>query len=303
MEAVAFESRIGEVALLPSVPRPSGVCVMAARANWKGYLRLSLVSCPIALFPATSESEKVRFNQLNKNTGNRIRYVKVDAETGDEVDGENIIKGYQVSKGHYIEITDEDLEAVSVELTRTIDIDQFVPREEIDDLYNIRPYFIAPEGKVGADAFVTIREAIAATGKVALGRLVLTTREHVIALEPRGKGLMGTLLRYPYEVRDEADYFEDIPNIKVEKEMLDLAKHIVQTKSGHFEPDKLRTATDGSSRGDRQEGQGREDRGEEARAAVERDQPHGRVEAKPSGRARREGSRERPCRWQGVQSL
>src|SRR5215204_5564074 len=148
-------------------------------------------------------------------------------------------KGYQVSKGHYIEITDEDLEAVAVESTRTIDIDQFVPREEIDDLYNIRPYFIAPEGKVGADAFVTIREAIAATGKVALGRLVLTTREHMIALETRGKGLMGTLLRYPYEVRDEADYFEDIPNIKIEKEMLDLAKHIVQTKAGHFEPDKF----------------------------------------------------------------
>ena len=211
----------------------------AARANWKGYLRLSLVSCPIALYPATSESEKVRFNQLNKNTGNRIRYSKVDAETGEEVDSEDIIKGYQVSKGQYIEITDEDLEAVAVESTRTIDIDQFVPREEIDDLYNIRPYFIAPEGKVGADAFVTIREAIAATGKVALGRLVLTTREHMIALEPRGKGLMGTLLRYPYEVRDEADYFEDIPNIKIEKEMLDLAKHIVQTKAGHFEPDKF----------------------------------------------------------------
>src|SRR3954452_3267053 len=211
----------------------------AARANWKGYLRLSLVSCPIALYPATSESEKVRFNQLNKNTGNRIRYSKVDAETGEEVESEDIIKGYQVSKGQYIEITDEDLEAVSVESTRTIDIDQFVPREEIDDLYNIRPYFIAPEGKVGADAFVTIREAIAATGKVALGRLVLTTREHVIALEPRGKGLMGTLLRYPYEVRDEKEYFEDIPNIKIEKEMLDLAKHIVQTKSGHFDPEKF----------------------------------------------------------------
>jgi DNA end-binding protein Ku len=150
----------------------------------------------------------------SKKTGNRIRYSKVDAETGEEVDSDDIIKGYQVSKGQYVEITDEDLEAVAVESTRTIDIDQFVPREEIDDLYNIRPYFIAPEGKVGADAFVTIREAIAATGKVALGRLVLTTREHMIALEPRGKGLMGTLLRYPYEVRDEADYFEDIPNIK-----------------------------------------------------------------------------------------
>jgi DNA end-binding protein Ku len=211
----------------------------APRANWKGYLRLSLVSCPVAVYPATSESEKVRFNQLNRNTGNRIKYVKVDAKTDEEVDNDDIIKGYQVSKGRYIEITDEDLEAVSVESTRTIDIDEFVPREEIDDLYNVRPYYITPEGKVGAEAFVTIREAIASTGKVALGRIVLSTREHVIMLEARGKGLMGTLLRYPYEVREETDYFEDIPNIKIDKEMLDLAKHIVQTKSGHFDPDKF----------------------------------------------------------------
>ena len=177
----------------------------APRANWKGYLRLSLVSCPVAVYPATSESEKVRFNQLNRNTGNRIRYVKVDAIPGEEVDTDDIVKGYQVSKGRYIEITDEDLEAVSVQSTRTIDIDQFVPREEINDLYNIRPYYIAPEGKVGAEAFVTIREAIASTGKVALGRIVLSTREHVIMLEARGKGLVGTLLRYPYEVREETD--------------------------------------------------------------------------------------------------
>jgi DNA end-binding protein Ku len=128
---------------------------------------------------------------------------------------------------------------VSVESTRTIDIDQFVPREEIDDVYNIRPYYIAPEGKVGAEAFVTIREAIASTGKVALGRIVLSTREHVIMLEARGKGLVGTLLRYPYEVRGETDFFENIPNIKIDKEMLDLAKHIVQTKSAHFDPAKF----------------------------------------------------------------
>ena len=208
----------------------------AARANWKGHLRLSLVSCPIALYPATSESEKVRFNQLNRRTGNRIRYLKVDAATGEEVEGEDIVKGYQVAKGRFVEIADEDLEAVAVESTRTIDIDQFVPKDEIDDLYNIRPYFIAPEGKIGAEAFVTIREAIAATGKVALGRVVLSTREHVIALEPRGRGLMGTLLRYPYEVRKESDYFDDIPEIKIDKEMLDLAKHIVQQKSGNFDP-------------------------------------------------------------------
>jgi DNA end-binding protein Ku len=212
---------------------------MAARANWKGYLRLSLVSCPIALYPATTESEKVRFHQLNKNTGHRIRYRKVDDETGEEVESEDIVKAYQISKGKYVEITDEDLEAVAVESTRTIEIDKFVPRQEIDDLYNIRPYFIAPEGKIGAEAFVTIREVIQATNKVAIGRLVLTTREHMIALEPRGNGIMGTLLRYPYEVRDAADYFDDIPNIKIDKEMLDLAKHIVETKSGHFEPEKF----------------------------------------------------------------
>ena len=211
----------------------------APRANWKGYLRLSLVSCPVAVYPATSESEKVRFNQLNRNTGNRIKYLKVDAGTGEEVDNDDVVKGYQVSKGRYVEITDEDLEAVSVESTRTIEIDEFVPREEIDDLYNIRPYYIAPEGKVGAEAFVTIREAIASTGKVALGRIVLSTREHVIMLEARGKGLVGTLLRYPYEVREETEYFEDIPSIKIDKEMLDLAKHIVQTKSAHFDPEKF----------------------------------------------------------------
>jgi len=150
---------------------------MAARANWKGYLRLSLVSCPIALYPATTESEKVRFHQLNKNTGHRIRYRKVDDDTGEEVESEDIVKAYQISKGKYVEITDEDLEAVAVESTRTIEIDKFVPRQEIDDLYNIRPYFIAPEGKIGAEAFVTIREVIQATNKVAIGRLVLTTRE------------------------------------------------------------------------------------------------------------------------------
>jgi DNA end-binding protein Ku len=209
---------------------------MAPRANWKGYLRLSLVSCPIALYPATTESEKVRFHQINSKTGNRIRLRKIDAETEEPVENEDIIKGYELSKGRYLEITPEELEAVDIESSRTIDIDRFVPREEIDDLYNVRPYYIAPEGKVGTEAFVTIREAIASTGKVAIGRLVLTTREHMIALEARGKGLMGTLLRYPYEVREEDAYFEDIPDIKINKDMLDLAKHIVTSKSGHFEP-------------------------------------------------------------------
>jgi len=213
--------------------------IVAPRAYWKGYLRLSLVSCPIALFPATSEREKVSFNQINRETGNRIRYRKVDAETGDEVASDQIIKGYEVAKGEYVEITDEELEAIALESTKTIEIDEFVPRTEIDDLYAIRPYYIAPDGKVGQDAFVVIRNIIEQMKMVAIGRVVLTSREHVIAMEPRGKGLMGTLLRYPYEVRDEKEFFDDIPNVKLTKDMMDLARHIVETKTGHFKPDQF----------------------------------------------------------------
>src|SRR3974390_2453022 len=209
---------------------------MAPRAYWKGYLRLSLVSCPIQLFPATSESEKISFNQINKETGGRIRYRKIDETTGEEVRPENIVKAYQVSKGQYVEFTDEELESVAIDSTRTIDIDKFVPSTEIDDLYHVRPYYIAPEGEVGQEAFIVIRSAIEQMKKVALGRVVLTSREHVIALEPRGKGLVGTLLRYPYEVRAETEYFEDIPDLKIGKDMLDLAKHIVESKVGHFDP-------------------------------------------------------------------
>jgi DNA end-binding protein Ku len=212
---------------------------MAPRAYWKGFLRLSLVSCPIQLFPATSEREKVSFNQINKETGNRIRYRKVDEDTGEEVDSENIVKGYQIAKGQYIEIDDDELESIALESTKTIEIDEFVPKSEIDDLYNIRPYYIAPDGKVGQDAFVVIRDIIEKMNMVALGRVVLTSREHVIAMQPRGKGIMGTLLRYPYEVRDEKEYFDDIPNLKIGKDMMDLAKHIVETKSGHFRPEQF----------------------------------------------------------------
>jgi DNA end-binding protein Ku len=212
---------------------------MAPRAYWKGFLRLSLVSCPIALFPATSEHEKIRFHQLNKATGNRIRYRKVDEDSGDEVEQADIIKGYEVEKGQYIELTPDELEAVAIESIRMIDIDQFVPEKEIDDLYLGNPYYIVPDGEVGAQAFAVIREAIKQEGMVALGRVVFTSREHIIALKPRGKGLMGVTLRYPYEVRKEEEYFDDIADEKVTKDMLELARHIVETKSGHFHPEKF----------------------------------------------------------------
>jgi DNA end-binding protein Ku len=211
---------------------------MAPRAYWKGYLRLSLVSCPIMLYPATTEREKIRFHQLHRDTGHRIRYKKVDAETGRQVEQDQIIKGYEASKGHYIELEPDELEAVALESTRMIDIEQFVPRNEIDELYLGNPYYIVPDGEVGQQAFAVIREAISEKGMVAIGRVVFTSREHVIALEPRGKGLMGITIRYPYEVRDEKDYFADIPSERITDEMLELAAHIVKTKQGHFHPEK-----------------------------------------------------------------
>ena len=209
---------------------------MPPRANWKGYLRLSLVSCPIALYPASSLSEKVSFNRINRKTGNRLKQQNVDAETGDVIPREDIARGYEVGKGQYLVVEDEELEAVQIESTRTIEIDEFVPRNEIDDRYIDSPYYVAPDGEVGQDAFAVIRDTISKMNMVALGRVVLTRREHVIALEPRGRGILGMTLRYPYEVRDEQPYFEEIPQLKLPKDMMDLASHIVSNKSGHFDP-------------------------------------------------------------------
>ena len=213
---------------------------MAPRAYWKGYLKLSLVSCPIALFPATSEREKISFHQLNKETGNRIRYRKVDAETGDEVDNADIVKGYEVAKGEYIELEPDEIEAVAIDSKHVIDIEEFVPRSEIDELYLRDPYYIVPDGEVAQQAFAVIREAIRKEGMVALGKVVFTSREHIIALEARGKGMVGVTLRYPYEVRNEQEYFDTIEDEKIPKDMIDLAIHIVETKAGHFKPEQFK---------------------------------------------------------------
>jgi DNA end-binding protein Ku len=212
---------------------------VAPRAYWKGYLKLSLVSCPVALFPATSSREKISFHQLNKNTGNRIRYRKVDAETGDEVEAADIIKGYEVGKGEYIEVAPEELEAVALESKRTIEIEEFVPKQDIDELYLADPYYMVPDGEVGQQAFAVIREAIRKEGMVAIGKVVFTSREHIIALEARDNGMLGLTLRYPYEVRKPDEYFADIEDEKVPKDMLELATHIVETKRGKFQPEKF----------------------------------------------------------------
>ena len=210
---------------------------MAPRPYWKGYLKLSLVSCPIALSPATSSSEKISFRQVNKATGNRIRYKKVDSETDEEVTSEDIGKGYEVGKNEFLLMDDEELEAVELESTHTIEIVQFVPFAQIDKRYYDQPYYIVPNDDVGVEAFAVIREAMVGKGVAALGRVVMNKRERVIALEPFGKGLIGTTLHYSYEVRKADDYFDDIPDIKIAPDMLKLAQHIVDEKAGEFEPE------------------------------------------------------------------
>ncbi len=209
---------------------------MAPRPNWKGYLKLSLVSCSIALYPATSASERVSFNQINKKTGNRIRYKKVDADTEEEVPSDDIIKGYQVDKNVYVHVEDEEIEALRVEATHTIEIEKFVPLSQIDARYYDSPYYVVPNDKVGQDAFAVIREAMRDKKMVGVGKVVISKRERPIILEPFGKGLRGMTLRYPYEIRKEDEYFADIPDVKISKEMLQLAEHIVDTKAGDFDP-------------------------------------------------------------------
>ena len=213
---------------------------MAPRAYWKGSLKLSLVSCPVALYPATTSTEKTHFHMINKETGNRLKQQMVDADTGDVVEGDQKARGYELKKGEYVEVEKEELDAVQIESSHIIDIDGFVPEDEIDKRYIDHPYYIVPDGKAGIDAFAVIRDAMKNKDHVALARIVLTNREHIIAIEPLGKGLLGITLRYPYEVRDEHEYFDDIKNPKISKDMIELASHILDTKAAHFDPSKFK---------------------------------------------------------------
>jgi DNA end-binding protein Ku len=210
------------------------------RAYWKGYLRLSLVTCPIELFPATSQAEKTHFHQINTRTGHRLRQLMVDEETGDPVDTAHKGRGYEIGKGKYVPVDEDELKAVEIESTRTIDIDGFVPRAEIDKRYLDRPYYIAPSGKSATEAFVVIRDAMKDQERVALARVAMAHREHIIMLEPLGKGLLGTTLRFDYEVRDEQDYFADIPSPRIPRDMVSLAAHILDSKATRFDPTKFK---------------------------------------------------------------
>jgi DNA end-binding protein Ku len=206
------------------------------RPFWKGYLKLSLVSCPIALYPGTSSTERVSFRQINKKTGNRLRQQLIDEVTREVVEGDNKGRGYEYAKNAYIPVDDDELDAIAVDSTHTIEIDSFVPRQQIDQRYLDSPYYIAPDGQVGQEAFAVIREAKRGKGMVALGRVVLSKRERVIMLEAWDKGLVGTTLHYPYEVREATEYFDDIPDVKVAPDMLTLADHILKSKATDFDP-------------------------------------------------------------------
>src|SRR6185436_7126612 len=209
------------------------------RPYWKGYLKLSLVSCAVALYSASSSSERVSFNTLNRKTGNRLKQNMVDSVSGEPVDTADRVKGYQVAKGQYVMVEDTDLEALKLESTKTIELETFVPQSEIDQIYVDSPYYLAPDDKVAEEAFAVIREAMARKKMVGIGRVVLSRRERMLMLQPRGNGMLATTLRYPYEVRQDAEYFSGIPDAKLPAEMLDIAQEIIARKASHFEPDKF----------------------------------------------------------------
>lgn len=212
---------------------------MAPRPNWKGFLKLSLVSCAVAMYPATSTAQRVRFNIINRVTGNRIRNEVVDTETGEPVEPEDRVKGFQIEKDQYVLVEDDELDNVALDSTHTIDIDEFIPMSDVDRIYLDESYYIVPQDDVAQEAFAVIREAMKKEDLAGLARVVVYRRERLLLLRPRGKGLLATTLRYKNEVRKEEDYFDDIPSTKVPADMLKLATHILETKKGKFDPAKF----------------------------------------------------------------
>ena len=212
---------------------------MAPRPTWKGYLKLSLVSCSVAMYTATSTASRTRLNIINRETGHRIRNQAVDSETGDVVENDAKVKGYQVDDGQYVLLEDDELDEVALESTHTLEIESFVPREEVDEIYLDESFYIVPNDEVAYEAFAVIREAMKKKGMVGLGRVVTHRRERLLMLQSRGKGIVATALRYKNEVRDEHDYFDEVPATKIPADMIALAEHILESKHGHFDPSKF----------------------------------------------------------------
>jgi DNA end-binding protein Ku len=211
---------------------------MAYRPTWQGHLKLSLVTCPVALYTATNPGGDVHFHLLNPKTNNRIRMVTTDPDTG-PINRSDLVKGYEVEKGKYILVTDEEIKSVKLESTKTIDIERFVPRDEIDRIYWDHPYYLAPDGKLAQEAFGVIRAAMEKTEQIALGRVVLSTRERLLALEPRGKGILAYSLRTDDEVRKPDEIFDQISMAKPDAEMISVAEKIIERQEGPFDPSKF----------------------------------------------------------------
>lgn len=212
---------------------------MAARPTWSGHLRLSLVTCPVAMYNATTTAGDVSFHLINPDTGNRIKMITTDPDTG-PISRSDLVKGYEVEKGRYVLLTNEEIASVKLESTRVIDIERFVDADSIDRLYWDKPYFLVPDGKLGAEAFAVIREAMEQSNMIALGRVVMHTRERLIALEPRGKGLMATTLRVADEVRSADEVFDGIPDVTADAGMISIAEKIIEQQHGDFEPSTFR---------------------------------------------------------------
>jgi DNA end-binding protein Ku len=208
---------------------------MAPRASWKGYLKLSLVSCPVRLYPATSANERVRFNQLHKETHNRINMKPVDPELG-LVERSDLVKGYEYEDKKYIIIEDSDLEAVKLESNHTMNIEAFVEEDEVDVIYQDTPYYLAPDGAMAEETFVVLRDAMRKAGKLAIARLVLSSRERIVTIGPRENGMFVSTLRAPNEVRATSAYFEGIPENGADAEMLELAEALIKQKTTKFDP-------------------------------------------------------------------
>ncbi|WP_192360770.1 Ku protein [Mesorhizobium mediterraneum] len=208
---------------------------MAPRASWKGYLKLSLVSCPVRLYPATSASERISFNQLHKDTHNRINMKPVDPELG-LVERSDLVKGYEYEDKQYIIIDDADLEAVRIESNHTMNIEAFVDERSVDVIYQDAPYYLAPDGAMAEETFAVLREAMRKSGKLAIARLVLSSRERVVTIGARENGMFVCTLRNPNEVRGTAEYFGNVPAGKPDPEMLQLAEALIKQKETTFDP-------------------------------------------------------------------
>lgn len=209
---------------------------MAPRANWKGFLKVGEVACAVALYTAASTSDRIAFHTLNRETGNRVKRRYVDSETGEPVERDDQVKGYEVSSGEYVTLEPEEVAAATPASDKTLDVDAFIPCDGVDDVYFDKPYYLAPADGAAEEAFALLREGMRAKKVVALARTVLFRRERTVLIRPHGDGLVGTTLNFDYEVRSATEAFRDLPASKIKGEMLDLARHIIDTKRGAFDP-------------------------------------------------------------------